>query len=142
MTDTGRQKTRAKYQRSYRQSPEEKAKARARGAVGQAIRMGRLTRQPCQVCGEAMSEAHHEDYSRPLAVEWLCRWHHAQRHGFAISEARMATIFDGLDAGVSLNRLSAEVGVCRRILRSIRDGKHPASRDRKSPQPIPRRTLT
>jgi hypothetical protein len=51
-------------------------------AVGNAIRDGRLIRQPCEVCGETKVEAHHTDYTQPLNVMWLCREHHMQRHRF------------------------------------------------------------
>lgn len=46
-----------------------------------AIRDGRLIRQPCEKCGDAKSEAHHDDYSKPLDVRWLCRKHHLEHHG-------------------------------------------------------------
>lgn len=53
----------------------------ARSAVGNALRSGRLVRQPCERCGATERvEAHHEDYSRPLDVNWLCKDCHAQRH--------------------------------------------------------------
>ncbi len=48
--------------------------------VGNAIRDGRLVRQPCEVCGNEKSEAHHDDYSKPLDVKWLCTRHHVERH--------------------------------------------------------------
>lgn len=48
-------------------------------AVSNAIRDKRLASQPCFVCG-AKADAHHPDYSAPLAVSWLCRSHHAQLH--------------------------------------------------------------
>ena len=53
---------------------------RARTAVGNAIRDGRLQRQPCEECG-APAQAHHEDYGRPLDVRWLCFRHHRKVHG-------------------------------------------------------------
>jgi hypothetical protein len=56
-------------------------KYRARSAVARAIRSGSLVRQSCEVCGNAKSEAHHPDYSRPLDVKWLCRKHHRIEHG-------------------------------------------------------------
>ncbi len=46
-----------------------------------AIRDGRLIREPCEVCRGKKSEAHHEDYNKPLDVIWLCRKHHLERHG-------------------------------------------------------------
>ncbi len=48
--------------------------------VGNAIRDGKLVRQPCEVCGNEKSEAHHDDYSKPLDVKWLCKRHHVERH--------------------------------------------------------------
>ncbi len=45
-----------------------------------AIKEGRLIRQPCLRCGDEASEGHHEDYSMPLHVMWLCRKHHKERH--------------------------------------------------------------
>jgi hypothetical protein len=54
-------------------------KAKARYAVSNAIRDGRLMRLPCMVCG-IKAEAHHPDYDRPLDVVWLCSSHHKQAH--------------------------------------------------------------
>lgn len=54
-------------------------KVTARSALNHAIRDGRLSRQPCEVCGGA-AQAHHHDYSKPLEVRWLCRAHHAEEH--------------------------------------------------------------
>lgn len=48
--------------------------------TGNAIRDGILVRQPCEVCGAARVEAHHDDYSRPLDVRWLCTKHHCEHH--------------------------------------------------------------
>lgn len=53
---------------------------RARYAVTNAIRDGRLMRMPCEVCGNAKTDGHHPDYSRPLDVKWLCRKHHTDAH--------------------------------------------------------------
>lgn len=48
--------------------------------VGNAIRDGRLVKQPCEICGETKVEAHHPDYEKPLEVNWLCSKHHAEHH--------------------------------------------------------------
>lgn len=48
--------------------------------VGNAIRAGKLTRQPCEVCGCEKAQAHHDDYGKPLDVRWLCTTHHAEWH--------------------------------------------------------------
>lgn len=63
-------------------------KTRARNAVSNALRDGRLTREPCCVCGEPKTQAHHEDYSKPLAVVWLCTEHHAAQHRIEEATAR------------------------------------------------------
>ena len=55
-------------------------KERARLAVRNAVRRGKLTKAPCEVCGDPKSEAHHEDYTKPLDVIWLCRKHHRNAH--------------------------------------------------------------
>lgn len=57
---------------------------RARYAVSNAIRDGRLERQPCEVCGEKRSQAHHDNYTKPLEVRWLCRIHHGHEHRLAV----------------------------------------------------------
>lgn len=60
--------------------PTEKEKKRIRDFVWHKIRSGKLKREPCEVCGNMRSQAHHEDYSKPLEVVWLCAFHHKARH--------------------------------------------------------------
>lgn len=49
--------------------------------VGNAVRDGKLTKMPCETCGTiAGVHAHHDDYSKPLEVRWLCPVHHKQWH--------------------------------------------------------------
>lgn len=67
------------YQKTRREKYPGKQKARV--AVVYAIKMGRLTRLPCEVCGEPKSEAHHGDYRKKLDVRWLCFKHHRELHG-------------------------------------------------------------
>jgi hypothetical protein len=55
-------------------------KKRAETAVARAIRQGRLVRLPCERCSSPRSQGHHEDYSKPLDVMWLCAKHHGERH--------------------------------------------------------------
>ena len=50
--------------------------------VKRAIRSGALTIKPCEVCGTTERvQAHHDDYSLPLDVRWLCFKHHREHHG-------------------------------------------------------------
>lgn len=44
------------------------------------IRGGKIIPMPCEVCGHVEVEAHHDDYSRPLDVRWLCKRHHTAWH--------------------------------------------------------------
>jgi hypothetical protein len=52
---------------------------RAREILNYAIRRGFIVRLPCARCGNVKSEAHHDDYSRPLHVDWLCKEHHEDK---------------------------------------------------------------
>lgn len=56
-----------------------KHKIAAHTAIGNAVAAGKVTRLPCW-CGNPKSEGHHEDYTKPLEVIWLCRKHHAEAH--------------------------------------------------------------
>lgn len=56
-------------------------KDKAHHLVAKALHSGELVQQPCRVCGTTNQvQAHHEDYSRPLAVDWLCAKHHKEVH--------------------------------------------------------------
>lgn len=66
-----------------RNNPDERHKHVARWQVNRAVASGRLTKLPCVVCASAKSQGHHEDYSRPLDVVWLCAKHHSQEHSKA-----------------------------------------------------------
>lgn len=76
------------YQRRKRErSPE---KDRARQQVRRAIKAGKLIRLPCEICGSTHQiEAHHNDYSRPLNVRWLCFKHHREiEHGQVVMHSQ------------------------------------------------------
>lgn len=76
--------TRTPERRSYnvvaqrRQRAKNPEKYKARSAVSNAIRDGRLHRGPCAVCGDTDTQAHHADYSKPLDVVWYCFRHHRE----------------------------------------------------------------
>lgn len=55
-------------------------KKRARSYIENAVYHGRIVRGSCEVCGSVGAEAHHDDYSRPKDVRWLCRTHHMELH--------------------------------------------------------------
>ena len=66
------------YLAQYRKDNPEKAKAH--GRVAAAVRSGKLIPLCCEICGASKAVAHHEDYSKPLDVNWLCQAHHKQLH--------------------------------------------------------------
>lgn len=55
-------------------------RARARAKLRRNVSNGKIKKLPCQICGDYQSEGHHEDYSKPLDVIWLCRTHHLEIH--------------------------------------------------------------
>lgn len=52
-------------------------RAKAHNIVYAAVRNGTLKKKPCH-CGSTKVESHHEDYSKPLKVKWLCKKHHIE----------------------------------------------------------------
>lgn len=55
-------------------------KRRAHKAVENALKSGKITKRSCERCGDPKAEAHHDDYSKPLEVMWLCPKDHRARH--------------------------------------------------------------
>jgi hypothetical protein len=70
--------------RAYRITEEGNMKEKARSRVQTALRNGTLIRPSiCECCNqELFVEAHHEDYSKPLEVNWLCKDCHWGRHSY------------------------------------------------------------
>lgn len=78
-TPEGRAKWNARSRAAFKRNS---LKWSARSKVRYAIRVGRLIRGPCEICGTTEKiHAHHTDYSKPLQVQWLCEFHHASLHG-------------------------------------------------------------
>ena len=70
----------AEYRWRYRNTNPDKYKAT--NAVNNALRDGRLKKAAaCEACGSTNKlHGHHEDYSKPLDVMWLCPVCHANAH--------------------------------------------------------------
>lgn len=69
----------AKALRKYRSTYPDRIKAHTE--VRNAIVAGIIVRQPCEVCGSTENiHGHHDDYSKPLEVRWLCPKHHREHH--------------------------------------------------------------
>jgi hypothetical protein len=78
-----RKRGRTPERRAYddaRKSKQPELVRRAHLAVIVAVKSGKLVRKPCEVCGKKKSQAHHDDYSKPLDVRWLCQVHHSEHH--------------------------------------------------------------
>ena len=77
-TDAGKESKRKTMQRYLENNPK---KRNVHIVTGNAIRDGKLHKQPCEVCGIGINiVAHHEDYDKPLEVTWLCAKHHTEWH--------------------------------------------------------------
>lgn len=68
------------WRKTHRLSPEQRKKANARRTATIYVERGKLKPQLCEACGSESAEKHHEDYSRPLDVHWLCRPCHISLH--------------------------------------------------------------
>lgn len=55
-------------------------KVAARRLLYYAIKNKLVKKKPCEVCFSMKSQAHHDDYTKPLNVIWLCPLHHKDKH--------------------------------------------------------------
>jgi len=79
-TEQGKQKA---NEAKRRWTERNKVKRACHIITGNAIRDGKLVKAViCDNCGcqKDRIEAHHDDYSKPLEVKWLCRDCHAKHH--------------------------------------------------------------
>ena len=60
--------------------PVAKLKSNARSYAHVYVNRGTLSLKACTECDSQQSEMHHEDYSKPLEVTWLCRKCHLRLH--------------------------------------------------------------
>lgn len=99
---------------SFTKKEKEKARMKASGAR----RSGKLTSPTnCQCCGRAgQLDMHHEDYSKPFDVQWLCRSCHMYQDG------RMDAIHSEM-VTYSKIRGHKPCVICRRIAGALRKGR-------------------
>lgn len=71
-----REKKKEVWRQAQRLFPE---KVRARRQLQRAVRAGRIPKFPCP-CGNPNSQGHHEDYSKPFEVVWMCASCHMKEH--------------------------------------------------------------
>lgn len=68
------------WRKTHFMSTEQIRKDIARSIAGVYKRRGKLERKPCEACGSAESQMHHDDYNKPLDVRWFCRPCHLGLH--------------------------------------------------------------
>lgn len=82
------------WRTTHQPSAEQRLKANARSYAKTYLKRGHLHKEPCEVCGDENVEMHHDDYSKPLQVRWLCRRCHLDHHhgadGGAVADAAAA----------------------------------------------------
>jgi len=79
-TDKGRTATK---RRSAKMLSLYRNKDKARRKLRYEVRMGRIVKpSACDSCNNELKvEAHHEDYDKPLDVNWYCNPCHKSKHG-------------------------------------------------------------
>jgi hypothetical protein len=70
----------SKSARNHAYEARHRLEREAYSAVAAALDSGLLKREHCLICHSPRTEGHHDDYSKPLAVRWLCdpchhMWH-------------------------------------------------------------------
>jgi hypothetical protein len=78
LTEKGKASLR-ESQRAYLERHPERVKAHR--TIAYLLRRGKITRGHCEQAGadcKGRIEAHHDDYTKPLEVRWLCKRHHRQ----------------------------------------------------------------
>ncbi len=78
-------KCHARYMRENRPkhselTEEQRIKANARAYANVYLNRGKIKKKNCIDCGSEKSQMHHDDYSKPLEVIWLCRECRQKRH--------------------------------------------------------------
>jgi hypothetical protein len=96
-TGKGRASMRQRREKFVETNP---LKRSAHVAVRAALKRGEMRREPCQFvelatgqrCYAKATEGHHEDYTKPLEVVWLCKKHHDERHVMLRNQERTGQI--------------------------------------------------
>jgi hypothetical protein len=92
---------------------EKNIKRWAQGKVQAAVESGRLKKEPCEICGNPKTHAHHENYERALEVRWLCSSCHLFHHSIMKKEYTGPRCTKCKSAGVNF-RIKTKDMICRR----------------------------
>jgi hypothetical protein len=78
-TEAGKKSLKKAKEKWLKCFPERRA---AHVLLNNALRYGKVTKSKvCEVCGASgRIEGHHEDYTKPLDVKWLCKKCHVEKH--------------------------------------------------------------
>ncbi|MCA9340281.1 MAG: hypothetical protein KDA17_05185 [Candidatus Saccharibacteria bacterium] len=76
-TPKGKERKYASVSKWQASNPE---KTHAQIILKDAVRSGKVLRQPCIICGNPKTHGHHVAYDLPFAVSWVCRQHHIDTH--------------------------------------------------------------
>jgi hypothetical protein len=71
-------KKKTEYIRRYKKNNPDKVIARSRSRS--FVRRGVIEKKPCETCGCDKSEIHHNDYSEPTDIKFLCKQCHQSQH--------------------------------------------------------------
>lgn len=77
-------------------------KIQAKRLARTAMEKGIITKKPCEKCGSHETLKHHDDYSKPIQVRWLCalchaRWHKKHGEGIRLKRRCMSNKKDKID---------------------------------------------
>lgn len=87
-----------KWRKSREVTEEQRTRTNIRAYTNVLVRRGKLSRQPCALCGDTKVEAHHPRYQGDTPgrlarqVVWLCRKHHKAFHSVAHETSKEGTL--------------------------------------------------
>ena len=87
-TPEGKEVARLKSHRMIEKYPE---KYKTRLLTRHYIKTGKITKKPCEICGESKVEVHHKDYSDAINVNWYCSYHHRVIEGRVVRSLTQST---------------------------------------------------
>lgn len=68
------------YRKTHPLTKEQRIKDTCRSYAYVYFKRGKISKNPCEKCGNNNSQMHHPDYGKPLCVNWLCRKCHLAIH--------------------------------------------------------------
>ena len=78
--------------------PRSVLKRKANRFITNRLFRGTLKKGRCVFCGAENAQAHHEDYSKPNCIVWLCLEHHWDVHARRLTvKPSQITVLDGME---------------------------------------------